>query len=142
MRIIKINGFLYGLSENGRLRKNWKNDFYKRELPISDTDRCNKCGGKNNLTRHHDPPLRNTTESTIIILCNSCHVQHNWGDTRRGFTQSPFSIKCEICKSYRYFLPLNKIQCKDCFKTIHLKKIKKDEFEIVKSTISKDEKNN
>lgn len=131
MRIIKINGFLYGLTNNNRLRKNWKNFFYKKNKPISKEDKCIQCNSKINLTRHHAPPLRTTIDSKILIYCEDCHKLHNYNEINKGVnTNAPFSIRCDKCKNSRYFLQVDKIQCKKCLNTIHLKKIKEDEFEV------------
>ncbi len=131
-QLIKINGFLYYITTDGRLSKNWKKRFYTMIPDIKKTDKCKSCNTNKNLTRHHDPPLRHTVQSKIIILCEPCHRKFNFEELCRGTkTNSPFSVKCNCGKS-RYFLPKNKIQCKyGCYNTIHLKEIKEREYKII-----------
>lgn len=79
--IRKPNGELGVVTNEGRLRKNWKVPFRKKARRLL-KDKCEVCGSKENLTIHHDPPLSKTIETEkFITMCRPCHDLEEIKDT-------------------------------------------------------------
>lgn len=48
----------------------------QRLIPFNKNSRCEECGRKKNLHRHHrDSNIRNNVLDNIEVVCAKCHVQ-------------------------------------------------------------------
>lgn len=67
-------GWLIKVTKTGRVRKNWKNHFYKIARQRHLKEKCETCGGTNHLTVDHYPPLRETINTKVFTtMCRPCH---------------------------------------------------------------------
>lgn len=72
---MEIERQLKCITEDGRIRKNWKNHFRKISKRFK-KEACEICGSKDNLSIHHKIPLRENiiiTEDNCVTLCEKCH---------------------------------------------------------------------
>lgn len=139
--IVKINGFLYGTTANGRFRKNWRNDYRKKDrsdlLKCKQKGTCHKCKKYKKLTVHHDPPLYKSLNGKKRLLCEECHLEEEQKcEEKYRLKDRPDLLHCGNCKCHKnYYLDkeLNLIFCKNCQKRIYLKKIGENNYKIIKT---------
>jgi len=140
--IIKVNGYLYGIAnQDGRFRKNWRNEYRKRDrilLKFPYKGYCKKCKLYNKLTIHHDPPLSISLNGKKILLCVKCHVEEEFKcSIKYKLKDRPQIIHCQHCKCNRnnYFDEKRMvIYCKKCRNEIQLKKIGENNYKIIKNS--------
>ena len=128
MHTIKINGRFFGLTLEGRFRKNWKN-IYRKDVAFKDTAICKWCGKEKKLTTHHNPSLSISLENLFVRICEECHLKFH---KENHLPVLPFIIKC-VSGWYNHFLEIkgkNYIYCYKCHRHMNLEK-KEEEYIII-----------
>lgn len=114
--LIRINGFLYKLTDDGRFRRHWKGQIRTNDSrSLGKVDACPNCGLVKKLTVDHYPPLR---ESAIahkkVLVCWSCHSQknnfesdkvtsivgnylQNCGNGHNTYLRDDLTVYCRVC---------------------------------------------
>jgi 5-methylcytosine-specific restriction endonuclease McrA len=77
--IIRINGLLYKITEEGRFRRHWKGEIRTKDSRMyRQINTCPECGVVKKLTVDHYPPLRESIDNPKTkLLCWDCHSKKN-----------------------------------------------------------------
>ena len=135
--LIRINGLLYMITDEGRFRRHWKGQIRTndsrahRHLKKGICPECHK--EKDNLTVDHHPPLRETIDTSTRMICWDCHSRKNNFESIKVHKQvGSFIQNCG--KGHNTYLREDlTIYCKECNKLLN-KLIKKgiNEYEELK----------
>lgn len=131
MRVIKINGYNFAVTEEGRFRFNWKNQIRARDrLNLPDFGQCSVCGKEKDLTVHHDPPLSKSITGEKHLMCEECHKELHRND---GASDNPAFIVTCYCGDSNYLKEDSEesiIVCFSCGTKRVLKRVGTDEYEL------------
>jgi 5-methylcytosine-specific restriction endonuclease McrA len=79
--LIRINGFLYKLTDDGRFRRHWKGEIRTADSRLYRSKKhgiCPVCGLVRDLTVDHNPPLRESVANPEkVLICKECHHRKN-----------------------------------------------------------------
>ena len=141
MKIIKIDGLNFAITDEGRFRKNWKESIRSRDRKrMPRLGVCSRCNEYKELTVHHDPPLSESLEGDMEGICDECHVEHNRKEAMKNRYNPHFVIFCK-CGNYNYLqekwnaegeVTGTYLCCgsESCGTIRVLEKIKKDEYKL------------
>ena len=113
---VRIDGFIFAITKEGRFRRNWKNTIRARDRhPFPKKGKCERCGQEKMLTTHHEPPLYISVEGKKIRLCEECHttVEQECNE-KYNLKNKPYITRCPYCRSKTYLDKLKgNVYCKN-----------------------------
>ena len=116
--LIRINGLLYKITEEGRFRRHWKGEIRTKDSRAHrhiQINTCPECGVVKKLTVDHYPPLRESVDNPKTkMLCWDCHSKKN---TKEAHTvTSKVANYVQNCgKGHNTYLrPALTIYCREC----------------------------
>ena len=131
--LIRINGFLYKLTDDGRFRRHWKGQIRTNDsimLSAHKHGKCPDCGFVRELTVDHIPPLREVAEHhEKVLICKKCHQKKNRLEAPLVNSRSPNYIQNCGRGHNTYLLDNLDVYCRVCSRVInHLVKVSDGEY--------------
>lgn len=135
--LIRVNGFLYCLTVDGRFRRHWKGQIrtndsrllrFKKVLGV-----CSECGLERKLTVDHIPPLREVAEHhKRVLVCHQCHNKKNKLEAPSVNAVSPNFVQSCGLGHNTYLLDNLDVYCRVCNRVVnHLVHVDGDNYETI-----------